>query len=58
MHRVGIDQLVYRTVIGWMARAQLLAGVRDFSLLHNVQTSFGAHQASYAMDTRAQSLMA
>jgi hypothetical protein len=32
--------------MGWMAEFQMLAG-EDFSLLHNIQTSFGAHPASY-----------
>jgi hypothetical protein len=34
---------------------QFLAGARDFSLLHSNQIVSGAHQASYAMGTRASS---
>jgi hypothetical protein len=36
---------------GWMARVQFLAGVRDFSLLHSIQTDSGAHPAFYPMGT-------
>jgi hypothetical protein len=30
---------------------QFPAGARNFSLVHNVQTGFGAHPASYTMGT-------
>jgi hypothetical protein len=33
--------------MGWTAKVQFLARARDFSLLHSVQTSSGAHPASY-----------
>jgi hypothetical protein len=36
---------------GWMAGVQFLAGARDFSHLHNVQTSYKANSASYPMET-------
>jgi hypothetical protein len=32
---------------------RFLAGSRDFSLLHSVQTASGAHPASYPMGTEA-----
>jgi hypothetical protein len=34
-----------------MAGVRLPGGARDFSLLHSVQTAFGAHPASYPMAT-------
>jgi len=34
---------------------QILAGVRDFTLLRNIRTSYGAHPASYAISIRALS---
>jgi hypothetical protein len=34
---------------GWTAGVRFLAGVRDFSFLHMVQTDFEAHKASYPM---------
>jgi hypothetical protein len=34
-----------------MAGVRFLAGVRDFALLHTVQTGSGAHPASHPMDT-------
>jgi hypothetical protein len=34
---------------GWEIGVRFLAGEGDFSLLHNVQTSSGAHPASYRM---------
>jgi hypothetical protein len=35
--------------MGRTAGVQFTAGVRDFSLLHSIQTSTGDHQVSYAM---------
>jgi hypothetical protein len=37
--------------MGWMARLRFLAGIRDFSLLHSIQTIFGDNPASYSMST-------
>jgi hypothetical protein len=37
--------------MGSMARDQFPVGVRNFSVLHIVQTGSGAHPASYAVDT-------
>jgi hypothetical protein len=34
-----------------MARVRFLAGVKDLSLFHSVQTGSGAHPASYPMGT-------
>jgi hypothetical protein len=36
---------------GWLDGVRFMAGARDFSLLHIVQTGAGAHPASYAMGT-------
>jgi hypothetical protein len=36
----------------WMTGVQSLAGAKDFSSSLCIQTSFGAHPASYAMSTR------
>ena len=35
-----------------MSGVWILAGVRDFTLLQNIQTSYGAHPASYSMGIR------
>jgi hypothetical protein len=32
--------------MGWMTKVQFLAGERDFSLFHSIQTSSSAHPAS------------
>jgi hypothetical protein len=32
--------------MSWMAGVQFLAGARDFSLLHSIQTNSGAHTSS------------
>jgi hypothetical protein len=37
--------------MGWTAEVPLPAGARDFYLLDSVQTSSGAHAASYTMST-------
>jgi hypothetical protein len=37
--------------MGWMTGVRHLAGVRNFSLLHSIQTGFGAHSASNLMGT-------
>jgi hypothetical protein len=37
------------TAYGVDGRSSIPGRVRDFSLLHNVQTGFGAHPASYLM---------
>jgi hypothetical protein len=39
-------------VTDWTAGVQYLAGERDLSVLHRVQTGSGAHPASYKTDTR------
>jgi hypothetical protein len=39
--------LVLNVLITWMAGIQFMAGARDFSLLHRIQTGLGAHPASY-----------
>jgi hypothetical protein len=36
----------------WMARVRFPAGVRDFSLLHSIQTSSEAHPSYYPVGTR------
>jgi hypothetical protein len=36
-------------VEAWTAGVRFQAGIRDFSLVHSVQTSSGAHPASYPM---------
>jgi hypothetical protein len=51
---VDLAQPVERKVMGWMARVQFLAGARDFSLLHRIQTYSGAHPASYSMCIRGK----
>jgi hypothetical protein len=33
--------------MGWTIRVQFLAGARDFSLLHGIQTSSDPYSASY-----------
>jgi hypothetical protein len=38
--------------MGFTARVQFLAGERDFSLLHHVQTDSGANPTSYPMIIR------
>jgi hypothetical protein len=43
-------QSVYRRAVGWAARVQFPA-VKDYSLLHGVQTDSGSHPASYPLDT-------
>jgi hypothetical protein len=35
-----------------MIEVRILAGAGNFSFSHHVQTSSGAHSASYLMDTR------
>ena len=37
-------------------RVQFQAGVRNFSLIHNIQISCGAHKASYSMGTKGSFL--
>jgi len=37
--------------MGWMTGIQLLAGAGIFFPCHHIQTSFGAHPASYPMGT-------
>jgi hypothetical protein len=46
-----IAQSVQRRAMGWTAGIRFQARSRDFSLLHSVQTDFGAHQASYPKGT-------
>jgi hypothetical protein len=36
-------------------RVRFLVGERDYSLLHNIQTSFGTHPTSYTISTGAVS---
>jgi hypothetical protein len=36
----------------WMIRVRFLMGSGNFSLQHDVQTSSGAHPASYSIGTR------
>jgi hypothetical protein len=43
---------VWQYAMSSMAKVQFLAGVRDISLLHSIQTSCGAHPASYPMGTK------
>jgi hypothetical protein len=38
-----------------MAKVQFPTGVRDFSLLHSIQTSYRDHQAFYPMGARGSS---
>jgi hypothetical protein len=40
---------------GWAAGVRFPVGVRDFSLLHYVQTGCGVHPDFYTMDTGALS---
>jgi hypothetical protein len=47
----GIAQLVQRLATGWMAGVWFLAGERDVSLLHSIQTGSGFHPASYPVGT-------
>jgi hypothetical protein len=47
----NIAQSVKWRATGWTARIRFPAATRDIFLLHSVQTSFGAHPASYSMDT-------
>ena len=44
----GVVMTVNRQWAGW-SRIQFLSVTRNFSLLHNVKTSSGAHPASYSM---------
>jgi hypothetical protein len=48
----GIAQSVQRHGTCWTAGVRFLAGARDFSLLHSVQTGSGAHPASCPMGTK------
>jgi hypothetical protein len=58
---VNVDQIIVLTLneepgelscyTGWTARARFPAVARYISLLHNVQTSSGAHPVSYTMGT-------
>jgi hypothetical protein len=38
----------------WTAGIRLPVGAKDISLLHSVQTGFGAHPASYAVSTKVK----
>jgi hypothetical protein len=37
--------------MGWIGGVLFLSGARNISLLHRVQTAFGAHPASYPVGT-------
>jgi hypothetical protein len=37
--------------MGWTAGVRFATGARDFSVIHSIQTSSGAHPASYPMGT-------
>jgi hypothetical protein len=39
------------TLLGGPSGVQILAGLRDFSVLQNIQTGSGTHAASYSMGT-------
>jgi hypothetical protein len=51
--RAGIAQSVQRWATGRTAGVRFLAGARDFSLLHRIQTGSGAHPAFYQIGTGA-----
>jgi hypothetical protein len=46
-----IAQSVLRRATSWTTGVRFPARLRDFSLLHSVQTGSGVHLASYAMGT-------
>jgi hypothetical protein len=48
---VGVIQSVTRRTTDWTAGVRFLEGARDSSLFHSVQTSSGAHPASYPIGT-------
>jgi hypothetical protein len=37
--------------MGWMAKVRFLAKIRDFSVLHSLQTGSEAHPATYLVGT-------
>jgi hypothetical protein len=46
------SSVVYLWATGWMMGVQVLVGAESFSRHHHVQTSSGAHPASYPMGKR------
>ena len=52
--RSSLVNIVTRLPAGW-PEIQILIGVRDFSLLYNVQTGSDAQQVSYSVGTRVVS---
>jgi hypothetical protein len=44
-HLKGSQDSSLSIVTAWMAEVQFLAGAREFSLLHNIQTSYEAKTA-------------
>jgi hypothetical protein len=40
---VFLAQSAYRRATGWTAKVRFQAGLKDFSLLHIVETGSGAH---------------
>jgi hypothetical protein len=50
----GTVKPIVQRATGWTARVRLPAGVRDFSLVHNVQTDYGVHPISYLSGTGAK----